>query len=68
VDRYPGPIGAFLGVIVFFVAWIYAIGEFGIFLGLGLGWFPASIIGTIAAYLWPVIVLAAVVIVVQISR
>ena len=36
-----------IGVIIFFVGWIYAMGEFGFFLGLGLGWIPALFVAWI---------------------
>ena len=36
-----------VGVIVFLIGWVYAIGAFGFFIGLGLGWIPALVIAWI---------------------
>lgn len=36
-----------IGVIIFFIGWIYAMGEFGFFLGLGIGWIPALFVAWI---------------------
>lgn len=36
-----------IGIIVFFIGWIYAVGNFGFFLGLGLGWIPAIFVALI---------------------
>ncbi|WP_093119016.1 hypothetical protein [Salinihabitans flavidus] len=36
-----------IGVIIFFIGWIYAMGQFGFFLGLGLGWIPALFVAWI---------------------
>jgi len=44
--------------ITFIGCWIYAVVSYGWFLGLGLGWFPAAVIGIIAGLLWPLIALA----------
>lgn len=30
-----------IGIVVFIAGWIYAVGEFGFFLGLSLGWIPS---------------------------
>lgn len=35
------------GVVVFFVGWIYAIGAFGFFIGVGVGWIPALFLAMI---------------------
>ena len=50
-------------VIVFIGTWIYAIAAYGFLLGVGLGWLPAAITATIAAFVWPLIALAIVVII-----
>lgn len=36
-----------IGIIIFFIGWIYAISTFGFFLGLGLGWIPALFVAWI---------------------
>lgn len=46
------------GAIAFIASWIYAIATYGIFLGVGLGWIPSLVIGAVAGLLWPLIVLA----------
>lgn len=46
------------GTVVFVIAWIYAIAEYGFLLGVGLGWLPAGIIGVVAGIAWPLIALA----------
>ena len=38
-----------VGAIVFLVSWIYAINEFGFFLGGSLGWIPSMFLGWIAS-------------------
>ena len=55
---YPGVPGIIVGLIAFVIFWIYAIANYGWFLGIGLGWLPAMFLAIIAAYLWPLIVLA----------
>ena len=45
-------------IIAFLICFIYAIYEYGFLLGAGLGWFPAAVVATIAAALWPLVVLA----------
>lgn len=54
-------IGAFLvGAVTFIGSWLYAASRFGWFIGIGLGWFPAGVIGVIVGVLWPVIALLAI--------
>jgi hypothetical protein len=45
-------------LLVFIAVWVYCITEYGLLLGIGLGWLPATIIGVIAAYLWPLLLFA----------
>ena len=53
-------VGAIVVWIVTFVGcWIYCIAAYGFLLGVGLGWLPSLIVATIAAFLWPLIALAA---------
>lgn len=40
-----------VGVFVFLAGWIYAIANFGFFLGVGLGWIPALFIAWILDFL-----------------
>jgi hypothetical protein len=37
-----------VGLVVFLAGWAYAISQFGFFLGVGLGWFPAMVIAWLA--------------------
>ena len=61
-------VGAYItGIITFFACWAYAIATYGLFLGLGLGWFPASVIAIIVGLLWPVIALGGAVLLAVIS-
>lgn len=46
-----------LGVPVFLAAWVYAIVTHGFFLGVGLGWIPALVVGFIAGLLWPFVLI-----------
>lgn len=50
-------VGYPIGVLVAIIGWIYAMNEYGFFLGAGLGWIPALFLGILAAWCWPVIVL-----------
>ena len=43
------------GIFVFIIIWIYAVMQWGLLLGLALGWFPAIIGALIFGLLWPVI-------------
>jgi len=49
--------GIAVGAVAAMVAWVYAIATYGFFLGVGLGWIPALIIGVVAGLLWPLILL-----------
>lgn len=51
------------GIVVFICVWIYAISEWGLLLGLMFGWIPALIGGAIAGLLWPIVAIAATVII-----
>lgn len=48
-------------VIAFLSGYIHAISEYGFFLGAGLGWFPAAIVATIVASLWPLVAIAIII-------
>ena len=43
---------------VFVLAWLYAVTQYGFFLGVGLGWIPAAVIGLVVGALWPVLLIA----------
>jgi len=49
-----------VGIIAFLVTWVYAISTYGFFLGVGLGWIPAAVIGALVGALWPLVLLAAI--------
>jgi hypothetical protein len=49
-------------VLTFFGCWIYCIASYGFLLGLGLGWLPSGIAATVVSLLWPLLLLAVVVI------
>jgi len=49
-----------VAVIASICFYIYAIATYGWFLGGGLGWIPAIFLGLIVGFLWPLVVLAAV--------
>jgi hypothetical protein len=44
-------------ILVFLGCWIYCIDTYGFLFGVGLGWLPSGIVATIAAVLWPLLVL-----------
>lgn len=50
-----------VGPITFIIGWVYAISEFGFFLGVGIGWIPALFIGYFAAILTKSIMLILVI-------
>lgn len=47
-----------VGGVVFLGGWAYAVSAYGFFLGLGLGWVPALVLGALAGFLWPLVLLA----------
>ena len=47
-------------VIAFLAGYIYAINEYGFFLGASLGWIPAAILAALCGALWPLIVLVLI--------
>jgi hypothetical protein len=54
-------LGAFItGLLSFCVIWLYALTEWGILLGLAIGWIPALIGGFILAIFWPLLVILLV--------
>lgn len=53
---------AVTAAVVFVGAWIYCIAEYGFLLGVGLGWLPAAIVAVIAGALWPLLLLAVLLI------
>ena len=51
--------GVGVGIIAFFVTWLYAIASSGFWLGVCLGWIPALIVGGVAGLLWPIAAVGA---------
>ena len=49
--------------IVFPISWICCIFSYGFLLGVGLGWLPSLIVAGVAAALWPLLLLALLVLV-----
>lgn len=47
-----------VGILSGLAAWVYAVGTWGWFLGIGLGWLPAAGVGIVAGLAWPLIALA----------
>ena len=48
-------------VVTFFGCWIYCVATYGFLIGVGIGWLPSAIAATVAAFLWPVVAVAALV-------
>ena len=46
-------------VLIFLVVWIGCALEFG-FLGFALAWMPAAIVATVAAFVWPLLLIGLV--------
>lgn len=40
-----------IGIIIFFIGWVYSIGAFGFFLGVGIGWIPALFVAIILDFI-----------------
>ena len=53
--------GLIVWIVTFIGCWIYCIANYGFLLGVGLGWLPAAIVASVAAILWPLMALAAMV-------
>jgi hypothetical protein len=56
-DEFYTGCGFIVGGLVFLACWAYAVATYGFFLGVGLGWLPAAVIGVIAGFVWPAIAL-----------
>jgi len=52
---------ALVGLAVFAACWLYCIAEYGFLLGGGLGWIPSAIAAGLAALLWPLLVVGALI-------
>lgn len=48
-----------LGMLAFPCCWIYSVVRFGLFVGIGLGWFPSLVIAVLVGLAWPLIPLSA---------
>lgn len=53
-------VGVLIGVVSFFGIWIYAFNEWGLLVGLAIGWLPAIIGAFIIGFTWPLIVCIAI--------
>jgi hypothetical protein len=56
-DRVYSMGGKVVGIVTFIASWIYAIANYGLFLGLGLGWIPSIFIGVLAGITWPLLLI-----------
>lgn len=61
-------IGRMLAIPAFFWSWWYCADQYGLLLGLGLGWLPAGIIAAAVTALWPVALLVFVFALISPSR
>jgi hypothetical protein len=62
-------IGALItGFIVFIASWIYCIATYGFLFGVGLGWLPSLIVAYIAGLLWPLLVIAVLLLIALILK
>lgn len=59
--RWFAIIAGVVWVVTFFGCWIYCVATYGFLIGILIGWLPSAIAATVAALLWPVIALAALV-------
>jgi len=63
-DGWPTFIGCIAGFVVFFVAYLAAVGSAGWVIGGALGWIPAGIASMVTyfvcRYLWPVVLVVIV--------
>jgi hypothetical protein len=55
-------------VLVFLVCWICCIADYGFLLGVGLGWMASAIVATIAAFLWPLVLIVLIWISIQLMH
>ncbi|MDP8261919.1 MAG: hypothetical protein P9M13_01280 [Candidatus Ancaeobacter aquaticus] len=55
-------------VIVFIPVYIYAIATYGLFGGVCFGWIPAAIIGALLGLIWPLTIIALIVIIAWLSQ
>jgi hypothetical protein len=46
-------------VVTFLGSWIYCISAYGSLFGVGLGWLPSIFVASVAALLWPLILIGA---------
>ncbi len=63
-----GLLSVIVGACTFLLAWAYSIDRYGWFIGLGLGWLPALIIGLLAGMLWPFAVIVFLILYLQSRR
>lgn len=60
-DRLYRTVGRIVWFVTFFGCWIYCIAAYGFLLGVGIGWLPSAIAATVAAFLWPLVAIAALI-------
>lgn len=60
--------GYIVGILCGIGIWIYALFTWGLLLGLIFGWIPGLIGGIICGLIWPVVVIAAVIVVHMIQQ
>ncbi|AXK73034.1 hypothetical protein DWG18_12615 [Lysobacter sp. TY2-98] len=49
-------------LVTFFGCWVYCIQNYGVSLGVGLGWLPSILVATVAGALWPLLLVFAAVV------
>jgi two-component system, chemotaxis family, chemotaxis protein CheY len=49
-------------IVLFLGCWIYCIASYGFLLGVGLGWLPSAIAASLLSFLWPLVVVALVIV------
>ena len=52
-----------VGIITFIICWLYCIEEYGFLIGGSIGWFPSAIAGFIVGALWPIIIVAVIILI-----
>ncbi len=55
-------------IVVFLGSWAYCTFTYGFLLGFGLGWLPSSILATILAFLWPVLLIGGLLLWLYLSK
>ena len=53
IENWYGLGAVITGGLTFVIVWLYAMGAWGVLIGLMFGWIPAVIAGIVAGALWP---------------